>query len=34
LPYTLMLDRTGKIAASLVGGISEARMRTQLTPLL
>jgi len=34
LPYTLVLDRTGKIAASLVGGISEARMRSQLTPLL
>lgn len=34
LPYTLMLDRSGKIAASLVGGISEARMREQLTPLL
>ncbi len=34
LPYTLVLDRSGKIAASLVGGISEARMREQLTPLL
>ena len=34
LPYTLVLDRTGKIAASLVGGISEARMRAQLAPLL
>lgn len=34
LPYTLVLDRSGKIAASLVGGISEARMRDQLTPLL
>jgi thiol-disulfide isomerase/thioredoxin len=34
LPYTLILDRSGKIAASLVGGISEARMREQLTPLL
>ncbi len=34
LPYTLVLDRTGKIAASLVGGISEARMRAQLTPLM
>lgn len=34
LPYTLILDRSGKIAASLVGGISEARMRAQLTPLL
>lgn len=34
LPYTLVLDRTGKIAASLVGGLSEARMRAQLAPLL
>lgn len=34
LPYTLVLDRSGKIAASLVGGISEVRMRGQLTPLL
>ena len=34
LPYTLVLDRTGKMAASLVGGLSEARMRAQLAPLL
>lgn len=34
LPYTLVLDHQGKIAASLVGGISEARMRAQLDPLL
>lgn len=34
LPYTLVLDRAGKIAASLVGGISEARMRAQLESLL
>lgn len=34
LPYTLVLDRTGKIVASLAGGISEARMREQLVPLL
>ncbi len=34
LPYTLILDRSGKIAASLVGGITEARMRAQLDPLL
>lgn len=34
LPYTLVLDRSGKIAGSLVGGISEARMRAQLDPLL
>jgi thiol-disulfide isomerase/thioredoxin len=34
LPYTLILDGSGKIAASLVGGISEARMREQLIPLL
>lgn len=34
LPYTLVLDRSGAIAASLVGGITEARMREQLRPLL
>lgn len=34
LPYTLVLDRAGKIVASLVGGISEARMRALLDPLL
>lgn len=34
LPYTLVLDRSGTIAASLVGGLSEARMRAQLAPLL
>lgn len=34
LPYTLVLDASGKIAASLVGGISEARMRAELAPLL
>jgi len=34
LPYTLMLDRSGRIAASLVGGISEQRMRGELAPLL
>ncbi len=34
LPYTLVLDRSGKITARLVGRISEARMREQLTPLL
>lgn len=34
LPYTLVLDRSGKITARLVGRISETRMRDQLTPLL
>lgn len=34
LPYTLVLDSSGIIAASLVGGISEVRMRAQLDPLL
>lgn len=33
LPYTLVLDRRGNIAASLVGGITETRMREQLNPL-
>lgn len=34
LPYTLIMDRQGRIAASLVGGISEERMRSTLLPLL
>lgn len=34
LPYTLVLDRQGRIAANLVGGISEQRMRDTLLPLL
>jgi len=34
LPFTLVLDRQGRIAASLVGGISEQRMRDTLLPLL
>lgn len=34
LPYTLVLNRSGRIAASLVGTISESRMRETLTPLL
>lgn len=33
LPYTLLLDRSGTIADSLVGGVSEARMRSALAPL-
>ncbi len=34
LPYTLVLDRGGRIAVSLVGGISEDRMRAALAPLV
>lgn len=34
LPYTLVMDRQGRIAASLVGGISEERMRSTLLPVL
>lgn len=34
LPYTLVLDRSGRIAVSLVGVISEARMRAVLAPLV
>jgi thiol-disulfide isomerase/thioredoxin len=34
LPYTLLLDRSGTIVASLVGGITEARMRAELARLL
>jgi len=30
LPYTLILDRSGAIASSLVGELTEARLRTQL----
>lgn len=30
LPYTLVLDRGGQIVASLVGGLTEARMRGAL----
>ncbi len=34
LPYTLVINPKGQIAASLVGGISEERMRNTLLPLL
>jgi thiol-disulfide isomerase/thioredoxin len=34
LPYTLVLGRDGRIAVTLVGGISETRMREVLGPLL
>lgn len=34
LPYTLIVDRSGRTVAGLVGGISEASLRTQLTSLL
>lgn len=34
LPYTLLLDRSGKVAASLVGTLTEAKMREYLAPLL
>lgn len=34
LPYTLVLDRSGVIHASLVGELTEARMRAVLQPLL
>lgn len=34
LPYTLILDRSGRIAASFVGGISEARLTGELARLL
>lgn len=34
LPYTLILNPAGQIVASLVGGISEERMRGALQPLL
>lgn len=33
LPYTLVLDSSGAIAARLVGGISEEQMRNELAPL-
>lgn len=34
LPYTLVLDRSGAIRASLVGELTEVRMRGELEPLL
>lgn len=34
LPYTLIINPAGQMTASLVGGISEARMRSTLQPLL
>jgi thiol-disulfide isomerase/thioredoxin len=34
LPYTLVLDRSGAIHASLVGELTEARLRGELQPLL
>lgn len=34
LPYTLVIDRSGRMVAGLAGGISEAGLRTQLAPLL
>lgn len=34
LPFTLVFDRTGKIAATEVGGIKEAQLQTLLMPLL
>ncbi len=34
LPYTLVLDRSGAIHASLVGELTEVRMRAVLQPLL
>jgi len=34
LPYTLVMDRSGQIAASLLGGISEAQLREAVGPLL
>lgn len=34
LPYTLVIDPADRIVAHLVGGITEARMRATLQPLL
>lgn len=34
LPYTLIINPASQITVSLVGGISEARMRSALRPLL
>lgn len=34
LPYTLVVDRTGNIAARLLGGVTEARMIEQFKALL
>lgn len=34
LPYTLIVDRHGKITTSLIGGITEAKLDQLLAPLL
>lgn len=34
LPYTLIMNREGKIAVNLVGSLSEGRLRQALAPLL
>jgi peroxiredoxin len=34
LPYTLVMNPAGRIVATLLGGISEERMRGALQPLL
>lgn len=34
LPYTLVVDRSGRLVTGIAGGITEASLRTQLLPLL
>lgn len=34
LPYTLVVDRSGRLVSGLAGGISAASLRAQLTPLM
>jgi hypothetical protein len=34
LPYTLVIDRSGRLVAGLAGGISDASLRAQLIALL
>lgn len=34
LPYTLIVDRSGKITATLIGGITQEKLDHLLTPLL
>lgn len=34
LPYTVLLDRQGRLATSLLGGVDEARLRAAINPLI
>lgn len=34
LPYTVLLDRKGRLAVTLLGGVDEARLRAAINPLI